>query len=121
MRTFVNNSAYRYTFILCLSIALLFSQTFQAHMHIQHDDHAVQELGHVVGLHIASSFHSSTHDTHHQDDFITPHDHPEIDVNFESLVKKIGKINFSLLLILVVGFILTFPLLLIVVNTILLK
>jgi len=114
MKTHNNNLASRYAFIVCLSIMLLFSQTFQAHMHLQHNEHAAQESGHVIDIHVVSSFHDSAYDTHHQDDFITHHDHPEVDVSVDSLVKKIGKINFSLLLFLVVGFILTVPLLLFV-------
>ena len=109
MKFQTNNLASRYAFILCLSIALLFSQTFQAHMHLQHDEHAGQELGHVVDLHIASSVHESTHDTHHQDDFMDHQYHAEVDVSTDSFVKKAEQLNFSMLLFLIVGLIISIP------------
>jgi len=110
MKSQTNNLATRYAFILCLSIALLFSQTFQAHMHLQHAEYlAGADPEHVIDLHVASLFHQSTHDTHHQDDFMEHQYHAEVDVSADSFVKKIEQLNFSMLLFLIIGFILSIP------------
>lgn len=107
MRTLANNLAYRYAFILCLSIALLFSQVFKAHMHLQHDAPFpdVQEHSHVVDIHLATSLHDSTLDTHHQDNQY----HAEVDVSTDSFVKKVTLIDLFVLLFVFIGFTLSAP------------
>lgn len=112
MKFHTNNSIYRYAFIVCLSITLLFSQTFKVHMHIQHDE-SVSETSqkHIVDVHVdvGSSLHNSSHNTHHQDDFLDHQYHAEVDVSTDSFVKKVGLSNLSVLLFFIIGFILLTP------------
>lgn len=112
MKLQANNLAFRYALIACFSIALLFSQTFKAHMHLQHaENFAETSQQHITDVHvdIGSSLHDSPHNSHHQDDFIDHNFHAEIDVSTDSFVKKVESLNSFLLLFIIVGFTLLTP------------
>ena len=106
-----NSSAYRYALIVCLSIALLLSQTFKAHVHLHHDNFSGSAHQHTVDLHvdINHSDHNETNDILHHEDALNHQNHAEIDVSSESLVKKIKQTDLSVLLFLIIAFVLFTP------------
>lgn len=100
MRARIDNSLSQYAFIACLSIALLFTQAFNMHRHIQHDDGAAS-AGHIADVHVAASL----HDTHHQDD----HHATAIDLSTDSYVKKAEMPQLFLLLFFIASIVLCAP------------
>lgn len=81
-------------------------------MHIQHDDDFSEtSQKHIVDVHVdvGSSLHNSSHNTHHQDDFLDHQYHAEVDVSTDSFVKKVGLTDLLVLLFFIIGFILFAP------------
>jgi len=110
MRRNTNNSAPQYTFIICLSVALLFAQMFKLHMHSLHDEIPFEATtGHIVGAHVSTSLHDTGHITHHQDDFLEHDYHAEVDVSADSFVKKVESLNLFVVLLFIMGFVLCAP------------
>lgn len=111
MRRNTNNSVSQYTFIIFLSVALLFAQMFRVHMHSQHHDDIPFEAstGHIVNVHVSTSLHDTGHDTHHQDDFQEHNYHAEVDLSIDSFVKKVNSINLFALLFFIISFVLCTP------------
>lgn len=87
-----------------MAAALLFTQGLKLHMHIQHDE-APASAGHIVDVHVASSLHEITHDTHHQN----AHHATAIDVDANSYVKKVEQFKLFVLLFLIAGITLCIP------------
>lgn len=102
MRRHTDNPVFRYAICGCLSIVLLFAQTFKLHMHIHHDGiPSFATAGHIVDVHLASSPHDTTYDTRHQDD-IQHHHVAEIDISASSFMTKTDLLNPFMLLMLTV-------------------
>jgi hypothetical protein len=78
-------------------------------MHIEHDDVlSSTTTKHILDVHVATSLHDSTQDTHHHDDF-QDHHQADIKVSPDSVVKKIESFSPYILLILFVNFFLGLP------------
>ena len=92
------NPIFQYLSILCLSLALLLTQTDQLHMHLEHDDHA-DASGHFVTVHTASILHDFDLTNHHVD-----HHPAAIDVSPDSLIKKTILLTSPGLIPLLIGF-----------------
>ncbi len=100
-----NNLVFKYTFIFCLGVTLLFSQIFTLHMHVQHDDISLASATkHSVNVHLTSSLHETMIDSNNH------HTAVEFDVSPDSMVKKIELYNLAALLFFIIGFILCIPL-----------
>ena len=103
------NTISQYAFIICLSVTLLFGQTFKLHMHPQHEDtHKSVSTEHIVNVHVASLSHDLQLESHHQKD-TQNHHAAEINVNPDSVVKKINSINPIILLFLIFSIVLSVP------------
>ena len=109
MKKLTNNSAFQYTLIACLAIALLFGQLFKLHMHIEHDDvHTSISSSHSIGIHTAFSLLDLKHATAQQDKFQDNH-HSEIKASPDNIVKKIESFTPYLLLLLSIFIFLGLP------------
>lgn len=109
MRKYTNNSFFRYALIACLALTLALGQASKLHMHIEHDDVLSSTMSeHKLDVHIASSLHDSTHDTHHQDGF-QDHHLTDYKVSPDSVVKKIESFTPFILLFLFVSLFLGIP------------
>ena len=87
----------------------MLGQVFKLHMHVEHDESLSSTMAeHKLNVHVASSLHDTTHDTHHQDDF-QDHHLTDIKVTPDSVVKKVESFNPYLLLFLFIGFFLGIP------------
>jgi len=93
MRGYLKNPVSKYAIITCLSIFLLLGQVFKQHLHIQHDGAPSP----------TSSFHDTTYNIHHQDDSQNNNHSAEIDVSFDSFVKKVELHHLFVFLLAVVG------------------
>lgn len=109
MRKYTNNSIFQYALIACLALTLALGQSSKLHMHIEHDDVLSSTMSeHKLDVHIATSLHDSTHDTHHQDDF-QDHHLTDYKVSPDSVVKKIESFTPFILLFLFVSLFLGIP------------
>ena len=93
-----NNPVLQYLLILCLSLALILSQTSRLHMHLQHDDHSSVASGHIVDVHTTTIQHDMDLADHHDD-----HHTAAIDINTDNLVKKTSSLNPLVLILLFLG------------------
>lgn len=102
MKKLTHNSAFKYTLIACLAIALIFGQLFKLHMHIEHDDvQTSTSSSHSMGIHTAFSFIDLEHATAQHDK--SQDNHPsEIKASPDSVVKKIESFTPYLLLFLLI-------------------
>jgi len=109
MKKYINNSFFSYALIACLALTLALGQASKLHMHIEHDDVPSSTMSeHKLNVHIATSLHDSTHDTHHQDDF-QDHHLTDIKVGPDSVVKKIESFTPFILIFLFVSLFLGIP------------
>ena len=109
MRKYTNNSIFQYVLIACLALTLALGQSSKLHMHIEHDDVLSSTMSdHKLDVHIATSLHDSTHDTHHQDDF-QDHHLTDYKVSPDSVVKKIESFTPFILFFLFVTLFLGIP------------
>ena len=109
MKKYTNTSFFQYALIACMAIALTLSQVVKLHMHLEHDDVlSSTSTEHILDVHVASSLHDLTHNTHHNDDF-QDHHQADIKVSPDSVVKKIESFNPYILLFLFVSFFFSFP------------
>lgn len=99
-----NNPIFQYLFVLCLSFALILSQTSMLHMHIEHDDHSSVASKHIIDVHIISILHdielTGHNDTHHT---------AAIDASSDNLVNKKSSLTPLILLLISVGLFLYIP------------
>lgn len=106
MKKYQNNPVMYYLLVLCLSLALILSQTNRLHMHLQHDDLLSIDSGHIADVHTTTIQHDMDLAEHHNDHHVAA-----IDINTDNLVKKTHSLNPLLLLLLVIGLFLFRPLL----------
>lgn len=106
MKKHHNNPVLQYLLVLCISFALILSQTNLLHMHLQHDDHSSGVSGHVINVHTSTLLHDVDLAGHHGD-----HHSAAIDVTPDNLVKKTNSLNPLVLILLFLGLVLYKPLL----------
>lgn len=99
-----NSPILYYLLVLCLSLALILSQTNRLHMHLQHDDYASAASAHIVDVHTTTIQHDMDLAGHHNDHHVAA-----IDINTDNLVKKINSLNPLVMILLVIGFLLYRP------------
>lgn len=101
MRKYSNNSFLQYALIIGLAFALMLGQSSKLHMHIEHDDILSSTMSdHKLDVHIATSLHDSTYETHHQTDY---------KVSPDSAVKKVETFTPFILFFLFVSLFLAIP------------
>lgn len=105
MNSSANNSFLRYVLITFLAVALLSGQVFKLHIHIQHDGF----LSSAPTEQAISSTHDTTYNIHHQDDTQSSYHSAEVDVSFDSFVKKISSLDVFAFLLFVFFGIIYFP------------
>ena len=98
------NTVLQYLLVLCISSALILSQTNLLHMHLQHDDHSSGASVHVINVHTSTLLHDGDLVDHHGD-----HHSAAIDVTPDNLVKKTSSLNPLVLILLFLGLILYKP------------
>jgi DMSO reductase anchor subunit len=108
MRERINNSIFKYVLIACLALMLLVGQVFKLHMHIQHDEaNGSPVVGsivkRVVDVHAITPLHGTSYDSHHQDSAQSHHHFAEIGVSSDGFVKKIGLLNITVFLFLILS------------------
>lgn len=104
MEKYQNNPISHYLLVLCLSLALILSQTNRLHMHLQHDDHSSVASGHIVDVHTTTIQHDMDLADRHND-----HHTAAIDINTDNLVKKTHSLNPLVLILFVIGLFLYLP------------
>jgi len=106
-----NNAVFQYLLILCLSIALVLSQTNRLHMHFMHDDHSSASSVHIVDVHTVLSQHDfDHHEDHHSESHHPENHHPAaIDISPDNLIKKTNLLNPLLFILLFIGLFLYIP------------
>ena len=89
-------------------------QAFKLHMHIEHDESlSSTTTGHKLNVHVISTLHDTTHNTHHQDDFLNDHQEhylTDITVTPDSFVKKMESFTLYMLVFLIISFLIIVPL-----------
>lgn len=104
MRTI--NTVSRYMLIACLSVALLISQMFRLHLHIEHDE-ASTVAAHLIETHTIASLHDRAFDT--QQDDTQDHHTSEVDVSTDSFVKKVKLFSIFMFFFLFISTYFQFP------------
>lgn len=110
MRRSPGNLFSKYAFIVVLTVALLSGQVFRQHLHIQHDGIAsFKNEGRIVATQVNPHQHNTTYNVHHLDDLQSPHHSTEVDVSFDSFVKKVGQLIIFVVLLFIAGGVLYIP------------
>jgi len=104
MEKYRNNQVFRYLLVLCISLALVLSQSNRLHMHLEHDDHSSVASAHIVDVHASTLVHDLNLVDHHDD-----HHSAAIDVSPDNLVKKTNSLNPLVLILLLIGFFIYLP------------
>lgn len=91
-----NNSMFTHLLVLCLSSALLLTQTVNFHMHLEHEH--VELSSHVHGVHPESTLHDVDLTNRHDG-----HSAAAVDVSPEKLPKSANFINPLVIIFLFIG------------------
>lgn len=93
-----DNSVLRTLLILCISLALLFSQINLLHMHIEHNDHS-NASDHIVDVHTATLMHDF-------DLILDDHHSVAVDISPDNLSQTVNSLNPQLFILFFVGLLL---------------
>ena len=104
MEKYHSHSILKHLLILCLGLALMFSQSNRLHIHPQHGDHLLVASAHVVNVHATTMLHDIDLADHHGG-----HHSVAIDINTDNVIKKTNLVNPLFLVVLFIGLFLYLP------------
>jgi len=95
-----NNLFFRYAWVACLAIVLIFSQSFTLHLHVEYDDAAaVASADAELGVHAAFFSHNLKDHKHFQE-----HKLPDVKVSSDNTAKKVKSFSPYVLFFLFISF-----------------
>ncbi len=100
MKKSANNLIFKYAWVACLAVVLIFSQSFTLHLHVEYDDvPSVTTADSELGVHAAFFSHNLEHHEHFQE-----HKLPDVKVTSDNTVKKVKSFSSYILFFLFVSF-----------------
>ncbi len=105
MKKSANNLTFQYVWVACLTIVLLFSQSFALHLHVVYDNASTAiSVEKELGVHAAFFSHDQEHHEHVQE-----HKLPDVKASPDNTVKKVKSFSSYVLFFLFVSFFLGIP------------